>query len=87
MAEFNSFNDSTPAQADSSGFRLATKTSTGKYVIDYKLADDLRRFLTPNGKVQGRKKTGFSAREQRMAAQAIKRARYMGLLPYTSATL
>ena len=49
--------------------------------------ETLRRMMTPNGKIQGRKRTGLNAREQRIAAQAIKRARYMGLLPYTSATL
>ena len=68
-------------------FKVATKSTTGKYFIDFKRADDLRRFMTPNGKIQGRKKTGLTAREQRMVAQAIKRARYMALLPYTSATL
>ena len=80
MAEFSTF--STPRQ-----FKIAQKSSIGKLFVDYKRADDLRRFLTPNGKIQGRKKTGLSAREQRMVANAIKRARYMGLLPYTSATL
>ncbi len=43
--------------------------------------------MSPNGKILGRKRLGTSAREQRMVSQAIKRARYMGLLPYTSATL
>ena len=61
--------------------------ANGTPYIDWKNSENLRRFLTPNGKVQGRKKTGLSAREQRMVAQAIKRSRYMGLLPYTSATL
>lgn len=69
------------------GFKVARKSSNGTMYIDYKNADDLRRFLTPNGKIQSRKKTGLTAREQRMIAQAIKRARYIGLLPYTSATL
>lgn len=82
MAEFTEFSEG-PAH----GFRIARKSSTGKYYVDYKMADDLRRFMTPNGKIQGRKKSGLSAREQRMVAQAIKRARYMALLPYTSATL
>ena len=45
------------------------------------------RELTPNGKIQSRKRTGLNAKQQRMVAQAVKRARYMGLLPYTSATL
>ena len=67
--------------------KLAAKSTTGQMFVDYKRADDLRRLLTPNGKIQGRKRTQLSAREQRMVAQAIKRARYMALLPYTSATL
>lgn len=67
--------------------KVVVRSSNGTLYCDYKEAEDLRRFLTPNGKIQGRKKTGLTAREQRIAAQAIKRARYMGLLPYTSATL
>ena len=67
--------------------KVTVKSSTGKTYIDYKNADDLRRLLTPNGKIQGRKRTGLNAKYQRMAARAIKRSRYMGLLPFTSATL
>ena len=59
----------------------------GRKYVDYKIADELRRLMTPNGKIYSRKRLGVSAREQRLIAQAIKRARYMGLLPYTSATL
>jgi small subunit ribosomal protein S18 len=66
--------------------KMIVKSSTGDIYVDYRRADDLRRLLTPNGKIQGRKRTGFNAREQRMVAQAIKRARYMALLPYTSMT-
>lgn len=84
MAEFTNFSESTPA---AKGYRIARKSSTGIYYVDYKQADDLRRFMTPNGKIQSRKRTGLSAIEQRMVSQAIKRARYMSLLPYTSATL
>jgi small subunit ribosomal protein S18 len=54
---------------------------------NHKSVDELRRLMTPNGKIYSRKRLGVSAREQRMVAQAIKRARYMALLPYTSATL
>jgi len=67
--------------------KVVVDSSNGTTYVDYKRADDLRRFMTPNGKIQGRKKTGLNAREQRLVAQAIKRARYMGLLPFTSATL
>jgi small subunit ribosomal protein S18 len=59
----------------------------GTPFIDYKDIENLRRLMSPNGKIYGRKRLQTSAREQRLLAQAIKRARYMGLLPYTSATL
>lgn len=67
--------------------KMVVTSSTGDLYVDYRRVDDLRRLLTPNGKIQGRKRTGFNAREQRMVAQAIKRARYMSLLPYTSMTV
>ena len=81
MAEFTNFNQDRPTT------RIVERSSTGMLYVDYKRADDLRRFLTPNGKIQSRKKTGLSSREQRIVAAAIKRARYINLLPYTSATL
>lgn len=65
-----------------------TKTSgRGMVYVDWKDVDTLRRLLSPNGKIYGRKRLGTTAAEQRMLAQAIKRARFMALLPYTSATL
>lgn len=80
MSHFQSFGGPPPV-------KVVAKSSSGKVYVDYRRAEDLRRYMTPNGKIQGRKKTGLNAREQRMLATAIKRARYMGLLPYTSATL
>jgi len=50
--------------------------------IDYKATSILRKFINPHGRIQGRKHTGVTARSQRKLAQAIKRARFMGLLPY-----
>ncbi|MEX2672693.1 MAG: 30S ribosomal protein S18 [Phycisphaeraceae bacterium] len=70
-----------------SGQKIAVTSSTGKVYVDYRNADALRRLMSPNGKIYGRKRTGLNAYEQRLASQAIKRARYMALLPYTSATL
>lgn len=55
-----------------------------KINIDYKNIDDLRRVLTPNGKIVSRKRAGLSARDQSRVAQAIKRARFMALIPYAS---
>jgi small subunit ribosomal protein S18 len=59
----------------------------GRQYVDYKSTEELRRLMTPNGKIYSRKRLGVTARQQRMIAQAIKRARYMALLPYTDATL
>lgn len=61
--------------------------SDGRFYIDHKDIEMLRRMLTPNGKMHSRKRLNTSASEQRLLSQAIKRARYMALLPYTSATL
>jgi len=66
----------------------ASKTSgNGTLYVDWKDADSLRRMMSPNGKIYGRKRLGVTARDQRLLSQAIKRARFMALLPYTSATL
>ena len=67
--------------------RVARSSEVGKVFVDYKDVDALRRLMSPNGKIYSAKRLGVSAREQRMISQAIKRARYMGLLPFTNATL
>jgi len=67
--------------------RYIKRGANGKIYVDYKATDDLRRLMTPNGKIYSRKRLGTTAREQRMIAKAIKRARYMAMLPYTDATL
>jgi small subunit ribosomal protein S18 len=61
--------------------------SDGKNYVDYKAVDDLRKMMTPNGKIYSRKRLQLPARDQKSLAQAIKRARFMALLPYTSATM
>lgn len=67
--------------------RVANVTPGGGTVVDWKDIETLRKLMSPNGKILGRKRLSTSAGEQRKVAQAIKRARYMALLPYTSATL
>ncbi len=52
--------------------------------IDYKQADQLRRFLTDHGKIKARRKVGTCARHQRLLAIAIKRARHIALLPFVT---
>ena len=51
-------------------------------VIDYKDEKLLSRFLTERGKILPRRLSGISARHQRQLSVAIKRARYLALLPY-----
>ena len=50
--------------------------------IDYKDLATLRRFISDRGKVRSRRVTGLSRAHQRQLAQAVKRAREIGLLPY-----
>lgn len=50
--------------------------------VDYKDTDTLRKFLNPHGRLLSRRRTGLSAKHQREVATAVKRARYMALLPY-----
>jgi small subunit ribosomal protein S18 len=51
-------------------------------IVDYKDEKLLSRFLTERGKILPRRLSGVSARHQRQLAVAIKRARYLALLPY-----
>ncbi|MGW0330925.1 30S ribosomal protein S18 [Streptomyces sp. NPDC003011] len=52
--------------------------------IDYKDTDLLRKFISDRGKIRSRRVTRVSARQQRQLARAIKNARDMALLPYSS---
>ncbi|RLS63282.1 MAG: 30S ribosomal protein S18 [Planctomycetota bacterium] len=76
----------TQFQAAPPSFRLK-EGANGRLFVDYRATDDLRRLMTPNGKIYSRKRTGLSAQHQLQVAQGIKRARFMSLLPYTSATM
>ena len=51
--------------------------------IDFKDAGRLRRFVSDRGKIEPRRKTGTCAKHQRRLSVALKRARFMALLPYT----
>ena len=56
--------------------------SQDKKTIDYKEVDLLRRFVSGQAKIIDPRHTGTCAKHQRMLAQAIKRARFMGLLAF-----
>lgn len=51
--------------------------------IDYKDVGNLQRLLSSQGKIFSRKRSGNCATHQRSARRAIKRARFIGLLPFT----
>jgi small subunit ribosomal protein S18 len=50
--------------------------------IDYKDIETMKKFLNPHGKIMSRRRTNLSALAQRNLSEAIKRARFMALLPY-----
>lgn len=52
--------------------------------VDYKNAPELRKFISSYGKIAPQRRSGLCAKHQRKVAQAVKQARFMALLPYTS---
>lgn len=56
--------------------------SQNSKTIDYKEAEFLKRFVSSRAKILDPRHTGICAKHQRLLAQAIKRARIMGLLPF-----
>lgn len=58
-------------------------TAEGIEEVDYKDIDLLKDFVGETGKVVPSRITGTKARYQRQLATAVKRARYLALLPYT----
>ena len=58
-------------------------TAEGVKEIDYKDLDVLREYVTETGKIVPSRITGTKAKYQRQLSTAVKRARYLALLPYT----
>ena len=52
--------------------------------IDYKDVELLKKFIAPTGRIAPRRVTGTSAKYQRQLAVAIKRSRFMALLPFVT---
>ncbi|MBP9839645.1 MAG: 30S ribosomal protein S18 [Candidatus Pacebacteria bacterium] len=52
--------------------------------IDYKDVDILKKFLNPSGKIMSHKRTGVTSKNQRALTQAVKNARFLGLLPFVA---
>ena len=74
---------------DSGDFNFKRKKScpidkAGIQAINYKDTELLGQFITERGKILPRRITGVSHRNQKLLAKAIRRARYMALLPYVA---
>jgi small subunit ribosomal protein S18 len=72
-----------PASETKPAKRNLLKT-LGVNVIDYKDTNRLRMFISDRGKIRSRRVTGLTVQQQSQVATAIKNAREMALLPYTS---
>ena len=63
--------------------KVCVMCSNKDFVLDYKNADQLKKFIYEKGKILPRRATGACAKHQRDITQAIKRARHIAILPYT----
>ena len=52
-------------------------------IVDYKEVELLRKFMTSSSKLMSRKRAGTTAQEQNSLKEAVKRARFMALIPYS----
>ncbi|MFC1775313.1 30S ribosomal protein S18 [Patescibacteria group bacterium] len=59
-------------------------STNGIKYIDYKDVESLKKFINSHGRIIAAKRTGVASKHQRKLAQAVKRARFMGLLPFVS---
>ena len=64
------------------GVQTCALPISGIRFVDYKDERFLSRFITENGKILPSRLSGVDARHQRQLARAIKKARYLALLPY-----
>ena len=93
MTSYDSGSGSSPAASEGASGPAGRRSRFGRFgakkklvepeePLDYKNVAFLSKFLSPNGRIQGRKRTGFSGQNQRKLAAAIKRSRIVGLLPF-----
>ena len=63
--------------------KVCTLCADKNLVLDYKNADQLKKFINDKGKILPRRATGACAKHQREITTAVKRARHIAILPYT----
>jgi small subunit ribosomal protein S18 len=90
----NDNEDSGPKRGRRGGFRSSEGAAKPKRVDefavtktkpDYRNYEQLRRYVNAQGKILPRRRSGLSAKNQRLVARAIKRARHLALLPIPGA--
>ena len=74
----------TPIAVDTKRKKYCRFKKNGIKYIDYKDANFLLKFVNEQGKILPRRLTGTSLKFQRKVAQAVKRARHIGLLPFVT---
>ena len=83
-SQFNSALQNESIDRSSKQKKFCRFKKSGIKYIDYKDPEFLMRFLNDQGKILPRRITGTSLKYQKKVAQAIKRARHLGLLPYST---
>ena len=63
--------------------KVCTLCSDKNFELDYKNADQLKKFVNEKGKILPRRATGACAKHQRAITLAVKRARHIAVLPYS----
>jgi len=84
MAQDNDIRYLTPINVDTKKKKYCRFKRSGIKYIDYKDPNFLLKFVNEQGKILPRRVTGNSIKFQRKIAQAIKRARHLALLPFTT---
>lgn len=84
MAQNHDIQYLTPQKADENRKKYCRFKKNGIKYIDYKDANFLLKFINEQGKLLPRRITGTSLKYQRKIAQAVKRARHIGVLPYVA---
>ena len=64
--------------------KVCTLCHDKNFVLDYKNPEQLRKFINDKGKILPRRTTGACAKHQRDITLAVKRARHIAILPYSS---
>ena len=80
----SSYDDKNPSKFRKESKKICAFCAEKNETIDYKNVAKLRKYMTEKGKIIPRRTTGVCAKHQRELTTAIKRARVMALLSYTS---